>query len=161
MKPNPFVGITNSLEQPVVHMAHHLKIAGLLGWQNLFNFLKRHFCCASTSVDLYAIVKTCIFRALERIKYCKNITKLKLFPATGPQLCVSIDFRDLLFEAKRGGKKLEKMKNCFSKLSKTLPARVSTAPRAATVFSIHWFYISDLPSELLADNGKQFTPRYF
>ena len=66
-----------------------------------------------------------------------------------------------LLKTARGNQYLLVISDRFTKLTKTVPLKGVSAAEVAKAFVDHWVFNYGAPKELLADNGKCFTARFF
>ena len=74
-----------------------------------------------------------------------------------PQACVSTPCAG----ASRGNKYLLVIVDRFTKLVRTVPLKGISASEVARAFVTHWVFSYGPPADLIADNGRQFTSRFF
>ena len=86
---------------------------------------------------------------------------LKLFPASTPLEYVSIDILGPLPKTAHGNRFLLVMTDRFSKLTRTVPLRTTTALVTAKAFCEHWVFCYGPPRYVLSDNGPQFAAKFF
>lgn len=90
----------------------------------------------------------------------KHTTELELFAATKLLTCVSIDIPGLLMEPKNGNTAFVVIISRFSKLTKTVPLRTTTAQDNVTAYAAHCSFLYNLPCKLLANNKNPFNFRF-
>jgi Integrase core domain len=86
---------------------------------------------------------------------------MKLFPANEPLEFVAIDILGPLPKTDHGNRVLLVISDLFSKLTRTVPMRKTTALAVAKAFRDHWVFAYGPPKFLLSDNGTQFTAKLF
>ena len=153
--------IPHSLKQRVLTLNHYPLLAGHPGGRKLYQRIKRHFYWPALAVDCYALVRNCTECAKNRIKLRKNVGPLKLFPAKAPLESVSIDILGELVRTQRGNRYILVVTDRFTKLVKAIPLKGVSAAEVAKAFVEHWVFNFGPPSELISDNGRQFTSRFF
>ncbi len=99
--------------------------------------------------------------AKERVKLRRHSKWLKLFPATRPLEFVSIDILGPFRKTKNGHENLLVITDRYSKLTRAVPLRSTTAHAVATAFCDHWVFAYGPPVFLLSDNGQQLRPNIF
>ena len=72
-----------------------------------------------------------------------------------------IDILGELIRSPRGNKYLLVIVDRFTKLVRTVPLKRITASEVARAFVSHWVFAFVPPAEFMADNGKQFTSKFF
>jgi Integrase zinc binding domain len=85
-------------------------------------------------------VRTCTTCAKNRIKERTHTSFLKLFPASAPLEYVAIDILGPLPKTGHGNRFLLVMTDRFSKLTRTVPLRTTTALVCARAFYDDWVY---------------------
>ena len=140
---------------------HYPKLAGHPGGRKLYRKIRKHFYWPTLAVDCYAVVRNCPECARNRIKLRKNVGDLTLFPANAPLESVCIDLLGELTRTPRGNKYLLVIVDRFTKLVRTVPLKGISASEVARAFVTHWVFSYGPPADLIADNGRQFTSRFF
>ena len=113
------------------------------------------------AVDCYATVRRCPNCAKNRIKLRQHTTALKLFPATAPLESVALDIYGELVRTSRGNQYLLVISDRFTKLTKTVPLKSVSAAEIAKAFVNEWVFNYGPPVDLLADNAKYFSSKFF
>jgi transposase InsO family protein len=112
------------------------------------------------AADVANTVRNCHACARNRIKERNKTSYLKLFPASSPLEYVSIDLLGPLPKTAHGNRFLLVMTDRFSKLTRTVPLRSTTAYVVAKVFCDHWVFTYGPPRHVLTDNGPQFAAKF-
>ena len=158
---NPQIVIPHVLKGKVLHIHHYARLAGHPGGKKLYHAIRRHMYWPSLALDCYGTVRRCASCARNRIKLRKNTTELQLFPAQAPLESVCIDVLGELIKTSRGHEYLLVITDRFTKLTKTVPLKGISAAEVAKAFVTHWVFNFGPPIDLLADNGKCFTAKFF
>ena len=87
--------------------------------------------------------------------------QLKLFPAKAPLESVCIDILGELIRTQRGNRYILDVTDRFTKLVEAIPLKGVFAAEVAKAFVEHWVFNFGPPSELISDNGRQFSSRFF
>ena len=153
--------IPHLLKARVLHIHHYARQSGHPGGRKLYNSLRRHMYWPAMAVDCYATVRKCATCAKNRIKLRQRTNKLQLFPPSGPLESVAIDIFGELLKTKRGFQYLLVISDRFTKLTKTIPLKGVSAGEVARAFTHEWVFNYGPPQDLLADNGKCFTSKFF
>ena len=140
---------------------HRPKLAAHPGGRKLYYRIKRNFYWPALAVDCYATVRNCPECARNRIKLRKNVGELTLFPANAPLESVCIDLLGELMKTPRGNRYLFVITDRFTKLVRTVPLKGISAFAVAQAFVTHWVFNYEPPVDLIADNGRQFTSKFF
>jgi transposase InsO family protein len=111
--------------------------------------------------DVAETVRNCATCAKNRIKERTRTSFLKLFPASAPLEFVAIDILGPLPKTGHGNRFLLVITDRFSKLTRTVPLRTTTALVCARAFCDPWVYAYGAPRHVLTDNGPQFTAKFF
>lgn len=153
--------IPHSLKQRVLHIHHYARLAGHPGGRKLYQSIRKNMYWPALAVDCYATVRRCPTCAKNRIKLREHAQPLQLFPASGRLESVAIDALGELIKTARGNQYLLVISDRFTKLIKTVSLKGLSAAEIANAFVNHWVFNYGPPSELLADNGKYFTSKFF
>ena len=86
---------------------------------------------------------------MNRVKLRKHLNRLRLFPATRPLESLAIDILGLLPKTKAGKRFLLFITDCFTKLTKGVALRTTTAYTVATAFCDAWVFKYGVPRSLL------------
>lgn len=103
----------------------------------VFYYLHQKFLLAIYKRGRKKVVKHCTFCAPQRIKTRKCATKLKLFPATEQLMYFIVDILGPLINFNNGNSTLLVITQPFSKSTKSVPLRSTTAQDIATAFAKH------------------------
>jgi transposase InsO family protein len=123
--------------------------------------MRRRFFWPRMAADVTKTVRSCATCAKNRIKERTRTSFLKLFPASAPLEYVAINIHGPLPKTSHGNRFLLVMTDRFSKLTRTVPLRTTTALVCARAFCDHWVYAYGAPRHVLTDNGPQFTAKFF
>lgn len=99
--------------------------------------------------------------AKEGIALRKHSAPMRLFPGSSPLEYVAIDILGPLTESTQGHRFILGMTDRFSKLVRAVPMRSISTLSVAKVFVRDWAFVYGPPAQLLSDNGKQFTAKFF
>ncbi len=153
--------VPHILKARVLHIHHYARLAGHPGGRKQYMGLKRHMYWPAMAVDCYATARKCSTCAKNRIKLRLKTNPLQLFPPSGPLESVAIDIFGPLLKTGKGNQYLLVICDRFTKLTKTVPLRGVTAGEVARAFTHEWIMNYGSPLELLSDNGKCFTSKFF
>ena len=157
----PQVVVPHNLKKKVLHINHHTLLAGHPGGKKLYHRIRKDYYWPSLTVDCYTTVRLCPHCARNRIKLRRNVGELKLFPANAPLESVCIDILGELIRTPRGNRYLLVIVDRFTKMVRTIPVKTITAAEVAKHFVHDWIFHYGPPVDLIADNGKQFTAKFF
>jgi hypothetical protein len=85
-----------------------------------------------------------------------RVNKMQLFTAHEPLEFVAIDILGPFPKRANVNLFLLVISDCFSKITRTIPMRTTTALAVAKSFCTHWVFSYGPPRYLLSDNGTQF-----
>ena len=153
--------VPHSLKKHVLMLNHYPKVAGHPGGRKLYYRIKRHFYWPALAADCYALVRNCPECPRNRIKLRKNFGVLTLFPANAPLESVCIDILGELARTPRGYRYILVITDRFTKLVRTVPLKGVSAAEVARQFVTHWVFAYGPPTDLIDDDGRQFTSRFF
>jgi transposase InsO family protein len=123
--------------------------------------MSSRFFWRSLYTDVAEVVRNCPICSRNRIHERKRTSFPKLFPATEPLEYVAMDILGPLPKTEHGHRFLLVICDRFSKLTRTVPLRSTSALVVAKAFCEHWVLVYGLPRYLLTDNGTQFTAKFF
>ena len=153
--------IPHALKARVLHINHYSRLAGHPGGKKLYHTIRKDMYWPSLSVDCYAAARRCSTCARNRIKLRRHTSQLKLFPASAPLEAVAIDILGELIKTSQGNQYLLVISDRYTKLTKTVPLKSQSATEVAKAFVNEWVFNYGPPLDLLADNGKCFTSKFF
>jgi Integrase core domain len=90
-----------------------------------------------------------------------RVQTMQLFTAHEPLEFVAIDILDPLPKTAHGNRFMLVISDRFSKLTRTITMRTTTALAVAKAFCTHWVFYYGPPRYLISDNGLQFTFKFF
>ena len=155
------VVVPASLQPRVLHLEHFPKTAGHPGITRMFRTLRKTFFWPKMAVDVATTVRECTVCAKNRMKERTRTNYLKLFPASGPLEDVSMDLLGPLPKTQHGNRFLLVITDRFSKLTRTVPLRSTSAYAVSRAFCDHWAFVYGPPRIVLTDNGPQFAAKFF
>jgi transposase InsO family protein len=150
-----------TLRPRLLHLEHYPRTAGHPGVTRMFRTLRRRYFWKRMSADVSETVRECVTCAKNRVKERNRTSFLKLFPASEPLEYVSIDILGPLPKTDHGNRFLLVLTDRFSKLTRTVPLRTTSAFVVAKAFCDHWVFVYGPPRYVLTDNGPQFTAKFF
>ena len=106
-------------------------------------------------------VRSCEQCARNNVQERSRVNNMQLFTAQEPLEFVAIDILGPLPKTAHGNRFLLVISDRFSKLTRTIPMRTTTALAVAKAFCTHWVFSYGPPRYLLSDNGTQFTAKFF
>ena len=142
-------------------LKHNPTLAGHPRGRKLYTIIRRHFYWPVLATDCFATVPNCPECAPNRIKLRQNVGELTLFPANTPLESVYIDILGELVRTTRGNRYLLVIVDRFTKLVKTVQLKNISAILVGRAFVTHWVFNFGPPTDLISDNRKQFTSKFF
>lgn len=105
--------------------------------------------------------KTCVSCAKIRVTTARYHSKLKLFSAAGPLEFVAMHILGSMPRSTFENQFNLGVTDRFTKTTRAIPLKTTTATDVAMVFLTQWVYSHDLPLYLLTDSGNQFLSKFF
>ena len=153
--------VPKRLRAKVLYLAHHPRLAGHPGGTRMYYTLRREYYWPHMANDAYQTVRNCASCAATRGTRVRHQKDLKLFPAAGPLEFVAMDLLGPLPKTTHGNRHVLVMTDRFTKLTRSIPLRTTTASVVASAFLDHWVYPYGAPRYVLTDNGPQFAAKFF
>jgi Integrase zinc binding domain/Integrase core domain len=155
------VVVPAALQPRILHLEQFPHSVGHPGVTRMFRSLRKRFIWKKMAADVADTVRNCHACARNRIKERNKTSYLKLFPASSPLEYVSIDLLGPLPKTAHRNRFLLVMTDRFSKLTRTVPLRSTTAYVVAKAFCELWVFTYGPPRHVLTDNGPQFAAKFF
>jgi Integrase zinc binding domain len=127
----------------------------------MFATMRQRFFWRNMYKDVEDMVRQCTLCAKNRVQERERVSMMKLFPANEPLEFDAIDILGPLPKTVHGNRFLLVISDRFSKLTRTIPMRTTTALAVSKAFCTHFGFDYDPPKVLLSDNGTQFTAKFF
>lgn len=140
------------------HIKHYKKLSGHPGGRKLY------YRIISSRVLWYGLTFPTFWKCghgCNRIKLCKNVTQLQLFPETAPLKSVFIDILGELIRTQRKNEYFLVIMDRYTKTTKTVPKKRIAAAEVAKHFVNSWVFNFSPPEELIAEHGGCSTSKYF
>ena len=153
--------VPKSLQARILHAAHYPVLAGHPGATRMYYTLRKNYYWPHMAFDALSVAARCESCAQVRGTQFRHQRLLKLFPATGPLEFVAMDLLGPLSKTKNGNRFILVITDRFSKFTRSIPLRTTTAASVAKAFLDHWVYAYGAPQYLLTDNGPQFIAKFF
>ena len=153
--------VPTRLRPRVLYVAHHPRLAGHPGATHMYYTLGREYYWPHMASDAFSTLRNCTSCAATCRTLVKNQKDLKLIPAAGPLEFVAMDLLGPLPKAAHGNQHILVITDRFSKLTRSIPLRTTTASVVANAFLDNWVYVSGAPRYVLTDNGPQFAAKFF
>ena len=150
-----------TLRARLLRLCHNPAIAGHPGQNRLYHALRRAYYWPHLAADVASTVRGCWTCAMNRVKLWKHLNRLRLFPATRRLESLAIDILGPLPKNRAGKSFLLVITDHFTKLTKVVALRTTTAYTVATTFCDAWVFKYGVPRSLLSDNGPQFNAKFF
>jgi Integrase zinc binding domain/Integrase core domain len=153
--------VPSSLRPRVLYLEHHPKSIGHPGVTKMFATMRQRYFWRNMYKDVEETVRQCTPCAKNWVQERKRVSMMKLFPANEPLEFVAIDILGPFSKTVHSNRFLLVNSDRFSKLTRTIPMRTTTALAVAKAFCTHWGFSFGPPTFLLSDNGTQFTAKFF
>lgn len=150
-----------ALRPRVLYLEHHPKSVGHPGVTKMFRSMRKYYFWRNMYRAIEDTVRGCEHCARNNVQERTRVNHMKLFPANEPLEFVAIDILGPLPKTAHGNRFLLVISDRFSKLTRTVPMRTTTALAVAKAFCDHWIFAYGPPRFLLSDNGTQFTAKLF
>ena len=111
--------------------------------------------------DAFSTVRNCASCAAARRALVRHQKDLKLFPAAEPLDFVAMDLLGPLPKTAHGNRHVLVMTDQFTKLTRRILLRTTTASVVANAFLDNWVYVYSAPRYVLTDNGPRFAAKFF
>ena len=153
--------VPKTLRARVLYLSHYPRLAGHPGGLRMYMTLRREYYWPHMANDAFAVARDC--RSCRRIRGTRFTYQkyLKLFPAAGPLEFVGMDLLGPFPKSKKGYLYILVITDRFSKMTRAIPMRSTTAASVAQAFLDNWVYPYGVPSYLVTDNGPQFASKFF
>jgi transposase InsO family protein len=145
----------------LIHLDHYPRTVAHPGVTRMLRTVRRTFFWPNMAEDVLETVRQCDACARNRITLSRRTNTLGLFPANSPFKSVAMDILGPLPKTRHGNRFLLVIADRYSKLTRTVPLRVTTALAVAKDFCDHWVFVFGPPVSLLTDNGPQFAAKFF
>ena len=145
----------------LLHLEHYPRTVAHPGVTRMLRTMRRTYFWPNMAEDVLETVRQCDACARNRISLSRRTNPLGLFPANAPLESVAMDILGPLPKTRHGNRFLLVIADRYSKLTRTVPLRVTTALTVAQAFCEHWVFVYGPPVTLLTDNGPQFAAKFF
>jgi hypothetical protein len=145
----------------LLHLEHYPRTVAHPGVTRMLRTIRRTYFWPNMAEDVLETVRQCDACARNRITLSRRTNPLGLFPANAPLESVAMDILGPLPKTRHGNRFLLVIADRYSKLTRTVPLRVTTALAVAQAFCDHWVFVYGPPVSLLTDNGPQFAAKFF
>ncbi len=126
----------------------------------MYHTLRNRYYWPSLALDCYSTSRNCVQCAKERVRWRKKLSKMQLFPATGPLEEVAMDLLGPFVRTERDNRFLLVIVDRYTKLLKTVSLSSTEAYDVARAFLQTWIFAYGIPKSVLTDNGHQFTAKF-
>lgn len=153
--------IPDALKSRVLKREHDSPMAGHPGPTKLYQTLRRHYYWPSMAADVYGWVAACATCAKNSLMINRQTHPMRLFPAREPFAAIAMDLLGPLPKTQTGHEYLLVMCDRFTKLTRAVPLKDTTAMDVVSAFLDHWVAAYGIPDSTLTDNGPQFASVLF
>ena len=150
-----------ALRPRVLYLEHYPKSVGHPGVTKMFRSMRQRYFWRNMYREIEDAVRSCEQCARNNVQERSRVNNMQLFTAQEPLEFVAIDILGPLPKTAHGNRFLLVISDRFSKLTRTIPMRTTTALAVAKAFCTHWVFSYGPPRYLLSDNGTQFTAKFF
>lgn len=153
--------IPEKLHEELLRREHESPLAGHPGASRMYQTMRRRYYWPSMVAHVYAWVAKCTGCAKNRLHERRHTPLMRLFPATEPFSGLAMDLLGPFPETDRGYSMILVISDRFTKLTRALPLRETTALVVASAFIDYWVGAYGVPDTVLTDNGPQFASLFF
>ena len=153
--------VPKRLRAKILFLAHHPRLAGHPGGTKIYYTLRREIYWPHMANDAFSTVRNCASCAATRGTLVRHQKNLKLFPAARPLDFVAMDLLGPPPKTAHGNRHVLFMTDRFTKLTRSIPLRTTTASVVANAFLDNWVYVYGAPRYVLTNNGPQFAAKFF
>jgi hypothetical protein len=150
-----------ALRPRVLYLEHYPKSVGHPGVTKMFRSMRKRYFWRNMYREIEDAVRSCEQCARNNVHERSRVNNMQLFTAQNPLEFVAIDILGPLPKTAHGNRFLLVISDRFSKLTRTIPMRTTTALAVEKAFCTHWVFSYGPPRYLLSDNGPQFTAKFF
>ena len=127
----------------------------------MYNRVRKDFYSPALDVDCYATVLNLPDCDRNRIKLRRHVGELTICTENAPFESVCIDILGELTRTKRGNRYVLVIVDRFTKLVGTITLTRISSRTVERALVTHWVFAYGPLNELIADNGRQFTSKFF
>lgn len=153
--------VPQSLRSRILYLSHYTMAAAHPQGAKMYDTLRRTHYWPKMHKDVFKTAQNCRPCALSRGTRYKSQRPLKLFAPTGPLDFIAMDLLGPFKKTDHGSIYVLVITDRFSKLTRAIPMKSTTAPQVADAFVEHWVIPYGMPRQLLTDNGPQFIAKFF
>lgn len=153
--------VPKKIQSRILYQMHYPTSAGHPGSTRTYNTMRREYYWRNMMADIQETVRRCVSCAKTRGTTRHHQKKMKLFPSAGPLEFVAIDILGPLPVSTSGNRFVLVVTDRFSKLTRSIPMKMTTAVKVAEQFVEQWIIPYGAPDYLLSDNGPQFVAKFF
>jgi transposase InsO family protein len=153
--------VPTALVARLLHLEHYPRTVAHPGVTRMLRTIRRTYFWPNMAEDVLETVRQCDACARNRIALSRRTNPLGLFPAHAPLESVAMDILGPLPKTRHGNRFLLVIADRYTKLTRTVPMRVTTAVAVAQAFCDQWVFVYGPPVTLLTDNGPQFAAKFF
>ena len=137
--------VPTRLRPRLLYLAHHRRLAGHPGATRMYYTLRIECYWPHRPSDAFSTVRNCTSCAAIRGTLVKNQKDLKLFPVADPLEFVAMDLLGPLSKIAHGIQHILVITDRFSKLTRSIPLRTTTASVVANAFLDNSVYVNGAP----------------
>jgi hypothetical protein len=134
-----------ALRPRVLYLEHYPRSAGHLGVTKMFRSMRKRYFWKNMYREIEDVVRSCEQCARNNVQERTRVNHMQLFPAHEPLEFVAIDIFGPLPKTAHGNRFLLVISDRFSKLTRTIPMRTTTALAVAKAFAQIGYFHMALP----------------
>lgn len=140
--------VPSALKSRLLYLSHYPRLAGHPGGTRLYLTLRRDYYWPSMGNDVHAVARDCASCTHMRGTVFNHQKCLKLFPASGSLEFVAMDLLGPLSKSKGGFTSVLVITDHFSKLTRAIPMKSTTASAVDQSFLDNWIYVYGAPNTI-------------
>jgi Integrase zinc binding domain len=150
-----------ALRPRVIYLEHYPRSADHPGVTKMFRSMRKRYFWKNMYREIEDAVRSCEQCARNNVQERIRVNKMQLFTAHEPLEFVAIDILGPPTKTPHGNRFLLVISDRFSKLTRTIPMRTTTALAVAKAFCTHWVFSYGPSRYLLSCNGTHFAAKFF
>jgi transposase InsO family protein len=145
----------------LLHLEHYPRTVSHPGVTRMLRTIRRTYFWPNMAENVLETVRQCDACARNRIIVSRRTNPLDRFRANAPSESVAMDILGPLPKTRHGKRFLLVIADRYSKITRTVPLRVTTALAVAQAFCDHWVFVHGPQVSSITDNGPQLTAKFF
>ena len=145
--------VPKRLRAKILYLAHHPRLVRRPGGTRMYSNLRREYYWPHMANDAFSTIRNCAPCAATWGTLVRHQKDLKLFPAAGRLDFVAMDLLGPSPKTTHGNRHVLFMTDRFTKLTRSILLRTTTASVVANAVLGNWVYVFGAPRYVLTDNG--------